>query len=77
MREESPLKESVQATETVRTVQLICAVPLLKRYEITVLGVVKARKSGITDFSRDLTRCLDAPLNSWILFAVVSSRSKI
>jgi hypothetical protein len=27
-----------------------------------VLGVVKARKSGITDFQRDPTRCLDAPL---------------
>lgn len=55
MEKESPLKRSIQATETVRTILLICAVLLLKkkRYEITVLGVVKARKSGITDLSRD------------------------
>jgi len=48
-----------------------------KRYEITVLGVVKARESGITDFSRDPTRCLDALLSSSILFTAVRIQSKM
>ena len=48
-----------------------------KRYEITGLGVVKGRKSGIMDFSCESTRRLDASFSSSIRFTAIRIQSKI